>query len=80
MSIAKNQINAHSEETLMVGDRMDTDILGGLGAGMKTCLVLSGVTTREMIKEFPYRPNYVLNSVAEINVDELWCTNKSLNV
>lgn len=70
MSIAKNQINAHSENTVMVGDRMDTDILGGLGAGMKTCLVLSGVTTKEMIKEFPYRPNYVLNSVAEIDIDK----------
>ena len=50
---------------------MDTDILGGLGAGMRTCLVLSGVTKEEMLKEFPYKPNYVFNSVAEIDVDKL---------
>lgn len=71
MSIAKNKINAHSENTVMIGDRMDTDILGGLGAGMRTCLVLSGVTKEEMLKEFPYKPNYVFNSVAEIDVDKL---------
>lgn len=68
MSIAKNKIHAHSESTLMIGDRMDTDILGGLGAGMKTALVLSGVTTIEMLKDFPYRPNYVFNNVAEIDL------------
>ncbi|WIH88779.1 HAD-IIA family hydrolase [Brachyspira pilosicoli] len=71
MSIAKNKINAHSENTVMIGDRMDTDILGGLGAGMRTCLVLSGVTKIEMLKEFPYKPNYVFNSVAEIDVEKL---------
>lgn len=71
MSIAKNKIGAHSENTIMVGDRMDTDILGGLGAGMRTCLVLSGVTSMEMIKNFPYRPNYIFNSVAEIDINNL---------
>lgn len=71
MSIAKNKIGAHSESTMMIGDRMDTDILGGLGAGMKTCLVLSGVTTMEMLREFPYRPNYIYNTVGEIELDKL---------
>lgn len=71
MSIAKNKISAHSADTVMIGDRMDTDILGGLGAGMKTCLVLSGVTTQEMLKEFPYRPNFVFNSVADIDLERL---------
>lgn len=71
MSLAKNKINSHSENTVMIGDRMDTDILGGLGAGMKTCLVLSGVTTIDMIKTFPYKPNYIFNSVADIDPFEL---------
>lgn len=71
MSIAKNKIGAHSENTLMIGDRMDTDVLGGLGAGMKTCLVLSGVTTIDMINNFPYRPNYIFESVADIDINKL---------
>ena len=40
----------------MIGDRMDTDIVGGLEAGMRTCLVLSGVSTRDTVERFPYRP------------------------
>ncbi len=71
MSIAKNKIRSHSQTTLMIGDRMDTDILGGLGAGMKTALVLSGVTSIDMLKDFPYRPNYVYNNVGEINLAEI---------
>ena len=71
MSIAKARIGAHSENTIMIGDRMDTDILGGLGAGMKTCLVLSGVTTIDMLGDFPYRPNYVFSSIKDINLDKL---------
>lgn len=71
MAIAKNKIHAHSETTLMIGDRMDTDILGGLGAGMKTALVLSGVTSIEMLKDFPYRPNYIFKSVDEIDLTKI---------
>lgn len=71
MSIAKHRIGSHSESTIMIGDRMDTDILGGLGAGMKTCLVLSGVTTIDMLGHFPYIPNYVFSSVKDINLDKL---------
>ncbi|HRZ81988.1 MAG TPA: HAD hydrolase-like protein, partial [Candidatus Hydrogenedentes bacterium] len=52
----------------MVGDRMDTDIIAGLQAGMDTILVLSGVTARDAIDRFPYRPTWVLGSVAEIEV------------
>ena len=67
MTIAKKKLGGHSEETLMIGDRMDTDIVGGLEAGMKTCLVLSGVTKAEMINHFPYRPMYTFNNVGEID-------------
>jgi NagD protein len=54
----------------MVGDRMDTDVVAGMEAGMETILVLTGVTRPEDIDRFPYRPTRVLPSVAAIVVDE----------
>jgi len=66
MTIATQKLNLHSEEILMVGDRMDTDIVAGLEAGMKTCLVLTGVSQRETLNEFPFQPDFVLNNVGEI--------------
>lgn len=63
---AMNRIEAHSETTAMIGDRMDTDIVAGMEAGLLTVLVLSGVTTKEEIETFPYRPSQVLNSVADL--------------
>ncbi|URA10099.1 HAD family hydrolase [Thermospira aquatica] len=71
MLVAKRHLGCHAAETLMVGDRMDTDIVGGMEAGMKTALVLSGVTTKEMINDFPYLPNYVFNHVGEIDIEKL---------
>ena len=50
----------------MVGDRMDTDVISGLESGMSTVLVLSGVTSREDLKTFGYRPTMVLDGVGEI--------------
>jgi NagD protein len=50
---------------------MDTDIVGGMEAGMKTALVLSGVTTTEMLDQFPYKPDYVFNHVGEIDFTQL---------
>jgi NagD protein len=47
---------------------MDTDIIAGIMSGMDTILVLSGVSTREEIKNFPYRPTYIVESVAEIEI------------
>ncbi len=61
-------LGCHSGEAVMVGDRMDTDIISGLESGMSTVLVLSGVTTREEIDHFAYRPNLVLNGVGDIPV------------
>ena len=70
MRSALNAINAHSEHTVMVGDRMDTDVVAGLEAGLETILVLSGVTTEGEIERYPYRPSRVVGSVADL-IDEL---------
>jgi NagD protein len=63
---ALNRIEAHSETTAMVGDRMDTDIVAGMEAGLTTHLVLSGSTRREEITEFAYRPNNVVDSISDL--------------
>jgi NagD protein len=63
-----NFLGVHSENTVMIGDRMDTDILAGIESGMDTILVLSGVTTIKMLDDFPYAPHQILKSVAEIEV------------
>ena len=54
------------EETAIVGDRMDTDIIAGIETDLDTCLVLSGVTSREDLRRFPYRPQYILPGVGDI--------------
>jgi NagD protein len=66
MRSALNALEAHSETTAMIGDRMDTDIVAGLEAGLHTILVLSGVTTREEAERFPYRPSRIVDSVADL--------------
>ncbi|HEY2716309.1 MAG TPA: HAD-IIA family hydrolase [Solirubrobacterales bacterium] len=66
MRSALNALEAHSETTAMIGDRMDTDIVAGLEAGMETILVLTGVTTAEEAERFPYRPSRILDSVADL--------------
>jgi NagD protein len=63
---ALNHLGLHSENTIMVGDRMDTDIVAGVEAGLDTILVLTGVTRREDVARFPFQPTHVLESVAEI--------------
>src|SRR6266849_1046236 len=66
MRSALNAIDAHSETTAMIGDRMDTDVVSGLEAGMETILVLSGVTTRAEAERFPYRASRIVDSVADL--------------
>ena len=68
MRTALNYLDVHSEDTVMVGDRMDTDIIGGIEAGMETILVLSGVTAREDVGRCAYQPARVCESVAEIEL------------
>ncbi len=63
---ALNVLDAHSEETAMIGDRMDTDIVAGLEAGLKTVLVLTGVTSEGEQERFPYRPSRVLEGVGDL--------------
>jgi len=62
---ALNRIEAHSENTIMIGDRMDTDVVAGIEAGLDTILVLSGSTHRADVERFPYRPGRILDSIAE---------------
>jgi NagD protein len=70
MRSALNTINAHSETTAMIGDRMDTDILCGLEAGLETILVLTGISSRGEIGRYPYRPSRIVESVADL-IDEI---------
>jgi NagD protein len=70
MRSALNAIDAHSEDTAMIGDRMDTDIVAGLEAGLEAILVLSGVTSPEDAERHPYRPSRIVDSVADL-IDEV---------
>jgi NagD protein len=70
MRSALNAIDAHSETAAMVGDRMDTDVVSGLEAGMETILVLTGITARADAEQHPYRPARIVDSVADL-IDEL---------
>jgi NagD protein len=73
MRSALNRIDAHSETTVMVGDRMSTDVVSGLEAGLRTVLVLTGSTRRHEVERFPYRPTHVVESVADlVDLVEAW--------
>lgn len=63
---ALNRIDAHSELTAMVGDRMDTDVVAGIEAGLRTFLVLTGSTRADQVERFPFRPTEVLPSIADL--------------
>ena len=66
MRSALNALDAHSESTAMIGDRMDTDVVSGIEAGLQTVLVLSGVATRADVERYPYRPSLIVDSVADL--------------
>ncbi len=59
-------LGCHSGEAVMIGDRMDTDVISGLESGMSTVLVLSGVSTMDNINPYAYRPTVILNGVGDI--------------
>ncbi len=66
MRHALKKLESNREQTAIIGDRMDTDIIAGIESELDTVLVLSGVSTRETIEKFPYQPKYVLRDVGEI--------------
>ena len=66
MRLALNYLGVHSEDAVMIGDRMDTDIIAGVQTGLSTILVLTGVTPAEAVGRYPYQPSRVVDSVAEI--------------
>lgn len=63
---ALNKIGAHSENTGMIGDRMDTDIVAGMEAGLYTILVLSGISSKDSVREFPFQANEMLDGVNQL--------------
>ena len=63
---ALNRIDAHSETTAMIGDRMDTDVVAGIEAGLETFLVLTGSTAADDVDRHPFRPSHVVDSIADL--------------
>jgi NagD protein len=66
MRSALNRLEAHSETTVMIGDRMDTDVVSGLEAGLRTILVLTGSTPKKKVDSFPYQATRVVDSIADV--------------
>ena len=66
MRTGVRMLGVHSNEAAMIGDRMDTDIIAGIESGLDPILVLSGVTTRESMEQYPYRPRLILNGVGDL--------------
>nr|WP_043658903.1 HAD-IIA family hydrolase [Nocardia thailandica] len=66
MRSALRRIGAHSRSTVMIGDRMDTDVIAGLEAGLRTVLVTSGISTKSSVEAYPFRPTVVVDSVADL--------------
>jgi NagD protein len=68
MRAALNHLDTHSEDAVIIGDNMETDILAGLQAGMETILVLTGVSQEDDLPRFPYRPNHIFDKAVDIDV------------
>ncbi|MBN2713731.1 MAG: HAD family hydrolase [Planctomycetes bacterium] len=66
MRHAVKKLGCKREETIIVGDRMDTDMIAGIESEIETILVLSGVTSRDDLKNFPYAPDHILDGVGDI--------------
>jgi len=66
MRIALKKLGCRREETIIIGDRMDTDIISGIESEIDTCLVLSGISNKNTAEQFPYRPHFILSGVGEI--------------
>ena len=59
-------LNVHHKDAIIIGDRMDTDVIAGIETGLDTVLVLSGVTSLEDVNLYPYRPTYIFNGVGDV--------------
>jgi len=66
MRIALKMLGVKTDDAIVIGDRMDTDVLCGLESEIDTLLVLSGISSRETIDQFPYRPHYILNGIIDL--------------
>jgi NagD protein len=66
MRTGLRMLGCHSAEAVMVGDRMDTDVISGMESGMSTVLVMSGISTKATLNDYAYRPTAVLNGVGDI--------------
>ena len=71
MQAAREELGLEAQHTVVIGDTMETDILGGVQLGYRTILVLSGGTCREDLARFAYRPDKIVASVADLNVPQL---------
>ena len=76
---ARKELGLTAAETTIIGDTMETDILGGVQMGYHTVLVLSGGTRREDLKNFAYRPDLVVESIAELNHPDFWFSEPLVN-
>jgi len=68
MRAALNFLGAHTENTVMIGDRMETDIIAGVESGLETILVLTGIASRDDLARYPYQPSRVVESLSEIRI------------
>lgn len=68
MRAARKTLGLEASETIVIGDTMDTDILGGVQLGYTTILTLSGVSKRHMLGDFPFNPDMILNSIADLDL------------
>ncbi|MEK7486877.1 MAG: HAD hydrolase-like protein, partial [Planctomycetota bacterium] len=68
MRAALKKLQAHSEDTVIIGDNMSTDIVAGIQAGMQTILVLTGVTKEEDLIQYPFRPHHIFPCVGDIDL------------
>src|SRR5215471_13480256 len=72
MRAARKELSLSTDETIMIGDTMETDILGGVSMGYRTVLVLTGSTRREDLSRYAYRPDFILNSIADLCDEQIF--------
>jgi NagD protein len=72
MRAARKELGLATGETIMIGDTMETDILGGVSMGYRTALVLTGSTRREDLKRYAYRPDTILDSIGDLCDEQVY--------